>query len=315
MLILRDKSLLPPECSGSVIALGNFDGLHLGHMQVIQAAIAQAKKTGKPSALLTFEPHPRRVFRPDLPPMRIMSLAEKGRILREMGVDFTRVIRFTRAFSQTTAEQFVKDILVKQLRISHLVTGDNFIFGHNRGGNAEYLEKMAKSEGFGYTKCPQFMIGGERCSSTRVRDLMQQGKVEEVATLLGRPYRITAIVRGGDKRGRTLGFPTANLLPGRIFTPANGVYAVRAIIRGEQVNGVANLGVRPTFDGKRLQLEVHLFDWNQDIYSEHMEVVFVKQLRGEKKFDGIDALKAQIAKDCETAQAILALPYPRASLL
>jgi riboflavin kinase/FMN adenylyltransferase len=164
---------------------------------------------------------------------------------------------------------------------------------------------MAASEGFEYTICPQISVGGERCSSTLIRQLLEQSKVEEASTLLGRPYSITGIVRSGDKRGRELGFPTANLLPGRIFTPATGVYAVRVRVHGKLVNGVANLGMRPTFAGKRLRLETHLFDWNKDIYREHIEVIFVKHLRSEIKFEGIEGLKTQIAEDCRQAQIVL----------
>lgn len=305
MLIIRDKSLIPESCFGSVAALGNFDGLHLGHRKVIDEAVSLARDSGKTSSVVTFEPHPRRVFRPELPPLRIIPFAEKAHILKHSGLDFIRVIRFTRSFSETTAEKFVKDILLGQLKVSHVITGDDFIFGHNREGNVDYLKDMSERAGFLYTVCPQVTSGNERCSSTRIRNLLSNGSVEDVSSLLGRQYSISGIVRSGDKRGRQIGFPTANILPGRIFTPVNGVYAVKVKIRDEMVDGVANIGVRPTFGGDRLQLEVHMFNWQEDIYNEHMETVFIKHIRNEQKFDGIEALKKQISEDCSQAQRML----------
>ncbi|HEU5048036.1 MAG TPA: bifunctional riboflavin kinase/FAD synthetase [Rickettsiales bacterium] len=305
MLILRDTSKIPQQYLGAVAAIGNFDGIHLGHREVIGRAVALARESGKVAIVLTFEPHPRRVFRPELPTLRIIPFVEKAHLLKECGVDAMRVIRFTREFAQTTAEQFVRNILLGQLQLSHVVTGDDFIFGHNREGNIDYLKKMAAEEGFGYTVCPQVSVGSDRCSSTRIRALLAEGRVEEASSLLGRPYSITGIVRDGDKRGRQLGFPTANIRPGRIFTPENGVYAIRARIGGRLVDGVANLGVRPTFGENRLQLEVHLFDWEEEIYGEHMETYFIGQIRNERKFDGIEALKKQITDDCGQARIML----------
>lgn len=305
MFILRDSSSIPEQCFGAVAAIGNFDGIHLGHRAVIGKAVVLARQTGKPAAVITFEPHPRRVFRPELPTLRIISFAEKALLMKECGVDFMRVIRFTRDFAQTTAEQFVKDVLLGQLQLSHVVTGDDFIFGHNREGSVDYLRKMAAQQGFGYAVCPQVEVKQERCSSTRIRTLLTEGRVEEVSALLGRPYSILGIVQDGDKRGRQLGFPTANIRPGRLFTPENGVYAVQARIRGKLVDGVANLGIRPTFGGSRLKLEVHLFDWQEEIYGEHMETFFIGQIRKEQKFDGIEALKKQIAEDCGRAKIML----------
>jgi riboflavin kinase/FMN adenylyltransferase len=223
-----------------------------------------------------------------------------------MGIDFMRVVHFTRKFSRTTAAEFVRGILHDQLQVSHVITGEDFIFGHNREGNVAFLREQAVEYGFGVTACPSLLVGNERCSSTRIRTLLANGDVKEAAQLLGRPYSIISHVRSGDQRGRTLGFPTANIWPARVFTPLNGVYAVRANIHGAWVNGVANLGTRPTFNGQRLQLEVHLFDFNETIYGERMEVTFVDRIRDEKKFDGIEALTKQIAEDSMKAKIILA---------
>lgn len=306
MLIVRDKSPIPREFLGSVVALGNFDGLHLGHQSVISAALGIARQSGKPVSVLTFEPNPRRVFRPDLPILRIVPFSEKARLLKNMSVRFMRVIHFTRSFGATTAEEFVDNILVGELKVSHVVTGDDFIFGHNRQGNVGFLQKQAAAKNFGYSICPQVTVGGERCSSTRIRGLLTNGQVEDVSTLMGRPYSITGIVRAGEKRGRQLGFPTANIRPGRLFVPVSGVYAVQVKLRGQLVKGVANLGIRPTFnEDSHLLLEVHMFDWDKEIYDEHIEVVFRKYIRPEKRFEGLEALKAQISEDCAAARNIL----------
>jgi riboflavin kinase/FMN adenylyltransferase len=306
MIILRDSSVVPPACYGAVAALGNFDGLHLGHKEVINKAVTLARITRKPAMLLTFEPNPRKLFKPDLPILRILPFAEKARQLQKMGIDFLRIIRFTRAFSQTTAEAFITDILKAQLQVSQVVTGDDFVFGYNREGNADYLQHMAEKYDFKATACAPVQAGGERCSSTLIRALLSAGEVAQAATLLGRPYSMKGRVQQGDKRGRELGFPTANIYLAPIFLAANGVYVVRAHIHGKEVEGVANLGLRPTFGGSRIRLEVHLFDWQENIYGESLEVTFIKRLRGEYTFNGLEELKTQIAKDCEQAKIVLA---------
>jgi riboflavin kinase / FMN adenylyltransferase len=332
MRIVRDSSAIPSSCTGSVLALGNFDGLHLGHRAIVQKTLALARAAGKPAGVMTFEPHPRRVFRPELPPLRIFPFREKARLLGGLGVDFIRVVRFTRAFSETSAEQFITRILHEQMQVSHVVTGDDFTFGHNRTGNAAYLRDMAGKLGFGAIACAPVLQGGERCSSTRIRSVLSEGNMQEVAVLLGCPYSITGRVQEGDKRGRTIGFPTANIVPSRIFLPASGVYAVRVSLchshesgnlgqdprfRGgdklnvdkrfkpQIINGVANLGRRPTFAGTEMRLEVHMFDFAGDLYGQRLCVQLIDRIRGEQKFDGVAALKKQIAEDCVRAREIL----------
>jgi riboflavin kinase/FMN adenylyltransferase len=305
MILLRDSSIILPQHHGSVMALGNFDGLHLGHQAVIAKAVALAGKMQKPAALMTFEPHPRRVFAPDLPPLRILPLSVKLHLLKGMGLDFLRVVHFTRRFAETSPEDFARRILHERLRISHVVTGEDFVFGHNREGNAESLRVMADSFGFAATTCPPVAVEGNRCSSTRIREALKSGNVAMASKLLGRPYTLAGRVQGGDKRGRTLGFPTANLMPPPVFLPLYGIYAVLAHIRGKVVAGVASLGIRPNFPLKHPLLEVHLFDWQENIYGEKMEVELVRHIRGERKFDGMEALKAQIAKDCKKARYLL----------
>ena len=308
MLILRDQSVIPDNCKHAVIALGNFDGVHLGHMAVIRQTLHLAKAQGNPAGILTFEPHPRRVFTPELPSLRILSFYEKANLLKAMGIDFIRVIRFTRKFALTSADIFIEKLLCEQLAVAHVATGDDFVFGHERAGTTDYLAQQAKLKGFGYTKCPAVMVGGQRCSSTRIRHLLAFGKMEEVAALLGRPYRIAAIVRAGDRRGRELGFPTANLLPYSIFMPAFGVYAVKVTLGKRSFSGVANLGIRPTFSSKRVQLEIHIFDFNETIYGQHLEVDFMHYIRMEEKFSDLEALKMQITKDSEKVRKLLHVP-------
>jgi riboflavin kinase/FMN adenylyltransferase len=305
MRILRDASPTPEICQGSVLALGNFDGLHRGHRAVIDAASARARELGAPAGLLTFEPHPRRRFRPELPALRLITLQDKCRLLAEWGLDFIRVIHFTDAFSRTSAQDFIATILQGRLRAAHIVTGEDYRFGHARAGDALMLKAFAASHGFGVTVCPPVLHKGANCSSTRIRAALATGDMDEAHALLGRPYHISGIVRHGDARGRTLGFPTANLTPDRLFHPAFGVYAVRAHLGEQTINGVANVGLRPTFGGTKPRLEVHLFDWTADIYGEHMRVEFAQFIRPEQRFSGIDELRAQIIQDCEAAGKLL----------
>jgi riboflavin kinase/FMN adenylyltransferase len=305
MILLRDSSPIDPKLHGAVIAIGNFDGLHPGHQAVIGKAVFLAREAGKPAAVMTFEPHPRRVFTPEAPPLRILPLGLKLRLLRQMGLDYLRIVRFTRAFSATSAEDFVTRLLHDYLQVSHVVTGEDFVFGHGREGNAALLQTMAAKLGFAATACPQVAAGGERSSSTRIREALAAGDIGAVQLLLGRPYTLSGQVLHGDKRGRQLGFPTANLLPPPIFLPRFGIYAVRAQVLGRSVTGVASLGVRPDFPLQKPLLEVYLFDWQEEIYGERVEVELVHYLRGEQKFGDIEALKAQMAQDSEAAKVIL----------
>lgn len=305
MIILRDSTPVPAGCKGAVLAIGNFDGLHLGHRAIISTTLGLARTQGKTAGILTFEPHPRRVFRPDLPMLKIFPFRRKVELLGEMGADFVRVVRFTRAFSQTTAADFVHMLLHRQLQVSHVVTGEDFIFGHQRTGNAALLKQMGEELGFAATACEAVLHQGERCSSTRLRALLAEGNMAWAATLMGRPYSISGRVQPGDQRGRELGFPTANILPPPVFLPATGVYAVRTIINGTTLNGVANLGRRPTFNGSQMRLEVHLFDWQGDLYGQTLMVSLVAHLRHEQKFASVDALRAQIQQDCLQARRVL----------
>lgn len=293
---------------GAVVALGNFDGVHLGHAQVIAEAKALARASHAPLAVLTFEPHPRKYFQPKSPPLRIMSVTEKLCALKRENVDIVYIAPFTAAFARVTAEQFIREWLVEAMQVRHVVTGHNFVFGHQRRGNAEMLMKASAVHGFGYTAVEGVRdTDGKWCSSSRIRNYLREGNLSEANRLLGHAYSITGRIQHGDKRGRTLNAPTANIVMKERFLPKYGVYAVNVQLPGEDVwvPAVANLGVRPTFGGDRVQLEVYVIDRNIDLYAEKITVEFQGFIREERKFESLEALKSQIARDVHLAKTQL----------
>lgn len=319
MIIHRHVDRLPPEARRSVAAVGNFDGIHFGHQAVIGEAVRRARAEGAPASVLTFEPHPRRFFQPAAPPFLLTRFRTKARLLAGLGVDRLFVLRFDAALAQRTAEEFIDRVLVDGLHARHVVIGYDFVFGRGRAGNAQLLSARLGSRGIGMTALPPVMALAEpiSISSTSVRNALSAGDPRAAATLLGRPFEIEGRVMRGDARGRTIGFPTANLWLGDYVRPALGVYAVRVAIAEpgghpltetpSWVGGVANLGLRPTFGGlTEPRLEVHLFDYAGDLYGRRLRVALIEFLRPERKFDGIAALKAQIAADADAARGILA---------
>jgi riboflavin kinase / FMN adenylyltransferase len=315
MAIFRHTRELPAAVRGAVVVIGNFDGVHRGHQLLLADARCQANSMGAHLAVLTFEPHPRSVFLPDQPPFRLTSLRAKAHALQEAGVDDLFVLHFDRAFSLKTAEAFVLDILVTDLAARHVVVGWDFCFGHKRAGNAALLKSMGAQHGFGVTAVDPVMTGeGEVYSSSIIRAHLREGRPAKAAELLGRPWEIEGRVEHGDRRGRTIGFPTANIGLGDYLRPAIGVYAVQAgrdpgVEHGDEtrwLGGVANFGRRPTVAGEDLRLEVHLFDFDEDLYGETLRVRLIDFIRPEKRFDGLDALRAQIALDSGRAREILA---------
>lgn len=306
MRITHTLSQWPESAYGSVMALGNFDGMHRGHQAVIREARFLAEAQGAPLAVMTFEPHPRRFFRPDLPILRIVPFSEKARLLRDAGVGHLYVARFDAAFSRLPASAFIGDVLLGALRVRHVVTGHNFAFGHRRSGDVTYLRERSQALGFGYTKVQEAGTEEGGYSSTVIREALAAGDVDAAVAVLGRPYVMRGHVIHGDKRGRSIGFPTANIRPAPLFLPRHGVYAVRLWLDGEAgaLPAVANLGLRPTLDGSHRLLEVHAFDTARDMYGLEARVEFVKFIRPERKFSGIDALKAQIAQDVMATRAI-----------
>jgi riboflavin kinase/FMN adenylyltransferase len=315
MAVFRHTSDLPAATQGAVVVIGNFDGVHRGHQILLADARQLADRLGAPMAVLTFEPHPRSVFLPDQPPFRLTSLRAKAHVLQEAGVDHLFVLHFDRAFSLKPAEAFIEEILVRDLAVRHVVVGWDFCFGHKRSGNVALLQSMGAKQGFGVTAVDPVMTGeGEVYSSSIIRDHLRAGRPTRATELLGRPWEIEGRVEQGEQRGRTIGFPTANLGLGDHLCPALGVYAVLAgsdpgVEHGEETTwlpAVANLGRRPTVGGEDVRLEVHFLDFSGDLYGQTLRVRLIDFIRPEKKFDGLDALKAQIALDCGQARQILA---------
>ena len=310
MRIYRHYDALPADARGAAVAIGNFDGVHPGHQTVIHEAGLIAGDMCRPWTVLTFEPHPRAFFTPDSEPFRLTPFRSKAQRIAELGADLLIVQRFDKAFSSLPAEDFVNTVLVDGLGAGHVVSGYDFVFGHKRGGNCELLLAMGAKEGFGFTAVnAQTDSSGEAYSSTRVRERLGDADPRGAAAILGRDFEIEGRVARGEARGKSIGFPTANIPLGAYLRPALGVYAVRATIEqknGERwLDGVANIGVRPTFGGAGVVLEVFLFDFDDDLYGKRLRVRLVDFLRPEKKFDGVDDLKAQIAQDSAKAQKIL----------
>jgi len=298
--------------SGCVLTIGNFDGVHLGHQKVLQAVNAKADELGIPSVVMIFEPLPIEFFAPEKAPVRLMNLREKLQAFQDTDIDYVLCVRFDQAFSSLTAQAFVQKVLIEAMNIKHLVVGDDFRFGQKRQGDFALLEQIGQQHGFTVDDMPTFGLGHERVSSTRIRvalaDQNMKPDLAEVEKLLGKAFRFDGRVIHGQKLGRTIGFPTLNLNPKRIQMPVQGVFAVSVDgIADEPWPGVANLGLRPTVDGVRPSIEVHLFDWDKDLYGRHVGVTLKRFIRPEMKFDGIDALKQQIAADAEQARTFFNL--------
>ncbi|MBS0544441.1 MAG: bifunctional riboflavin kinase/FAD synthetase [Proteobacteria bacterium] len=292
----------------AVLTIGNFDGVHRGHQALLKLLTEKARAMGLPAVVLTFEPHPREYFAPSDAPARLASLREKLLLLEASGVDRVHVCRFNAAFAAQPAHGFIDDILVRGLAVRHLFIGDDFCFGARRQGNFAMLQSAGHAHGFGVESMTTLSVEGERVSSSAVRDALSEGDLAHAARLLGRAYSIAGRVVHGDKLGRQLGFPTANVQLKHRRPALSGVFAVSVEGLGEQrVGGVANIGVRPTAtDIPRPRLEVHLFDWQQECYGAHLRVHFLHKLRNEQKFDSLDALKTQIHRDADAARAWLA---------
>ena len=305
MRIFHDWRELPADARGATVALGNFDGVHRGHTEVIKAAHAARPKV--PLGVLTFEPHPREHFRPDDPPFRLTLSAERAEALAALGVALIYELRFDHEFSLMTAEDFVSEVLHGGLGARHLVCGPDFAFGRRRGGGTDFLAKRAEALGMGLTLVPLLADGAGPISATRIRRVLQDGYPERATADLGRPWTIRGVVAHGDARGRTIGFPTANIALGRHLEPARGVYAVTARLPdGQWYRGVANIGRRPTVnEGPESRLEVNIFDFDGDIYGAELSVALHAYIREERRFPGLDALKVQIAADAGEARRLL----------
>jgi riboflavin kinase/FMN adenylyltransferase len=305
MRIYRHWRDLPADARGATVALGNFDGVHLGHAALVRAA--HAAQPTAPLAVLTFEPHPREYFRPDDPPFRLTLSAERAALLAPLGVGLVYEMPFDETFSHMPAEAFVSEVLHAGIGARHLACGPDFAFGHRRRGSTAFLTDRAEALGIGVTLVPLAGDAQGPLSSSRIRRALQDGYPERATAELGRPWAIRGTVAHGDKRGRTIGFPTANIALGRHLEPARGVYAVTVRLPdGTTRGGAANIGRRPTVnEGMESRLEVHLFDFAGDLYGAELSVALHAYIREERKFSGLDALKAQIALDAAEARRLV----------
>ncbi|MFZ2405060.1 MAG: bifunctional riboflavin kinase/FAD synthetase [Methylobacter sp.] len=307
MRLIRGLSHLEPLKNGCVLTIGNFDGLHLGHKAVIKKLAERGAVLALPVVAMTFEPQPLEYFLGENAPSRLMRLREKVIRFAELPVDDLLILRFNQHFADCDAEQFIEDVLVKKLNIKHLVVGDDFHFGKARRGNFAMLKDKGKILGFDVEDTGSYQIEGLRVSSTLIRDALGDGDLALAEKLLGCCYSVCGRVAHGDKRGRTIGYPTANIQMFRKNTPVNGVFAVTMTgIDGREFEGVANVGTRPTVDGgSKVILEAHLFDFDREIYGRYVEVHFKQKIRDEMRFQSLDELKAQIVKDVAEAKAAL----------
>lgn len=289
------------------LAIGNFDGLHRGHQAVVGRMLALAKAQQLCPAILTFEPHPRRFFAPSTPSFRLQTLHDKLAQLRGMGVEQVFALRFDARMAALKAEDFLQEMLYRQMQVRAVVTGENFVFGQGRSGDMAMLQRWGAAQGVHAEPVAPVMVEGQVCSSTAVRETLAGGDMARARALLARPYSMSGPVRHGDKRGRTLGFATANIVPSASMKlPRFGVYAVTVQHGGQRLRGVANLGVRPSVvHAGRAQLEVHLFDFTGDVYGQKLRVELHAHLRDEKRFDSLPALTHQIAQDAQQARAVL----------
>lgn len=291
----------PQFAHGCVLAIGNFDGVHLGHQQILRRLRNKALQLGLPSVVMIFEPQPREFFaktRPDFaPPARLMRLRDKLHALSEMQIDYVLCVRFHRDFAELSPDVFIQQLLVEKLQVRYLSVGDDFHFGANRSGNFETLKAASEQFGFEIENSDSHCLGEDRISSSLIRQALKNDDLALAEQLLGKPYAIRGRVAHGNKLGRTIGFPTANVPLNRLVTAIQGVYAVQVETAQGCFNGIANVGNRPTINGTKPLLEVHLFDFANAIYGQAIEVRFLKKIRAETKFDSFDALKQQIARD------------------
>lgn len=309
MRLIRGLRNVPEDFAGCVATIGNFDGLHLGHQNILASLRAAGEAERRPTLVMLFEPQPKEFFAPDSAPARLANFREKFLDLREAGVDYLLCLPFNEALRSMTANDFIQQILVDALKVKHLIVGDDFRFGCDRSGDYAALQAAGEHSGFIVEDTPTHLIDGERVSSTRVRDVLSQGDLVAAASLLGRPYRMSGRVAYGRQLGRTLDTPTANVLIKRRHLPMSGVFAVHVNVdsTGDEYVGVANLGVKPTIAGTpEPSLEVHLFGFKGNLYGQHLEVELLHRIRDEKKFSGLDELRAAINADKVAAQQYFA---------
>jgi riboflavin kinase/FMN adenylyltransferase len=300
---------VPETLRRSVVALGNFDGFHLGHQAVVNRAIQRAFHERRPAIVATFDPHPVKFFKPDVPPFRLTSLDQREVLFAHAGADAMLVFEFNRELASTDAEAFVADVLAQRIGAAGVITGDDFTFGKGRTGDVALLKTLGEQHGVGAEAVPQVLLDGERISSGRIREALVAGDTSTATHMLSRPYAIAGVVQRGDARGRELGYPTANMELGDYQRPKYGIYAVRVTLDdGSERPGVASLGVRPTFEPPEELLEAHVFGFDGDLYGRTIEVALHAYIREERRFDSVDALTAAMREDEAAARKLLALP-------
>jgi riboflavin kinase/FMN adenylyltransferase len=308
MRILRGLESFPPELAPSVVALGTFDGIHLAHAKILATTVERARARRLPAVACTYDPHPATVLRPDRAPGPIASLEENLERIGAHGLDAALVIPFTREFSRIEAEAFVEDVLTGRLGAREVVVGFNHTFGRGARGTATLLKELGGRLSFVTHVLPPLQVEGLTVSSSAIRDALREGDVALARTFLGRPYSVTGLVTRGAGRGRSLGFPTANLRPERPLLLAPGVYAGRATWRGGEAPAVVNLGYRPTFGEQEYWVEAYLLDWGGDLYDRPLTIAFLHRIRPEMRFESVEDLRRQIRTDVETARTVLRAP-------
>ncbi|UVI40069.1 bifunctional riboflavin kinase/FAD synthetase [Qipengyuania spongiae] len=301
---LDHRERAPEPLRGGIVALGNFDGFHTGHQAVAREAIEWARAEGRPSIIATFDPHPVRFFKPEVPPFRLTTLEQRQELYLSAGATAMLVFHFDATLAGTSADQFVERILIERLGVHGVVTGEDFRFGKGASGGVNLLRESSLA----VRTVDPVIDSGEPVSSSRVREALRQGDPQEAARLLTRPFAIRGVVEHGDKRGREIGYPTANLAIENYLRPRYGIYAVtgRILATGQELTGAANIGVRPQFEPPKELLEPYFFDFSGDLYGQEIEVAFHHFLRGEAKFDSLEELSAQMERDCEQARRLLA---------
>lgn len=305
MNIIRGISAIPDNFVRPVLTIGNFDGVHLGHQELLKRVIKRSAEIGGTSTVVTFEPHPAKILRPHDGPRLLTNLHERLAIFQSFNIKVVVCIEFTREFSKLPPEDFVKDILCKKIGARVIIVGKNYKFGKGQSGDVHYLSELGKSMGFEVEVVDPLEIDGRRVSSSLIRTYLLKGEVDYAAKFLGRHYSIEGIVTKGHHRGVELGYPTANIYTVDEAIPSEGIYAVQVIHGSQIIDGVCYIGSQPTFAGERIGIEVHLFEFHENLYHEHLKILFIQKIREEKKFKDTETLKAQIKKDVEIARNIL----------
>lgn len=301
---IRSQDEPIPHFKSSVLTIGNFDGVHLGHQKLISTVVKKARENNTESIVLTFRPHPKTILHPNEPHHRMFDYRDQVEMMAALGVDVLVEEKFSKDFSLMSAEEFLENYIIKNFSPKHLVVGYDFNFGKSRTGNLEYLESFCAGHGIGVTVVEAYVHDGQIASSTQIRLLLEHGQIQKAQEFLGRPYYLRGPVRVGNKRGRTIGTPTANISPEIEFVPRKGVYFTWAYLGDEKFPSITNIGYNPTFENSDsyLKVETHIFNFNRDIYGEHLKVELIRFHRDEIKFSSVDALKSQIANDVAAAK-------------